>query len=155
MKATSTDRKTVQVTENGELIGQLIYDNLFSLAVNIRMANSEVYTVKPVGFFGTTITVTKAGVDVATLKMNWHGQIIFAFQDGEEFALKAKGLFYNKFVIENKDEEQVLQLDPKFNWSKFDYSYDIAYEGKPQNRLLVMLGVYASNYLIATMSGMV
>ena len=44
-------------------------------------------------------------------------------------------------------------FDPKFNWSKFHYNYEIAYDEKPQNILLVLLGVYASNYFIASMSG--
>jgi len=50
-------------------------------------------------------------------------------------------------------EEKLIQFDPKFNWSKFDYNYDITYDKKPQDILLVLLGVYASNYFIAVMSG--
>ena len=136
------------------LLGELIYESLFSLKVEIRLTNSELYEIKPVGIFGTSITVTKNGIEIANLKMNWRGQIVFSFQDGQEFVLKAKGMFFhNKYIIENKDEEKLLQFDPKFNWSKFDYNYDITYDKKPQNILLVLLGVYASNYFIASMSG--
>lgn len=112
MKATSTDRKTVQVTENEEQIGELIYGKVFSLAAEIKLANGERYTIEPTGFFGTAVTVTKAGVEVANLKMNWLGQIILAFPNDQEFALKAQGLFYNTFVIENKDGENCFGSTP-------------------------------------------
>ena len=153
MEAKSTDTKTFQLSENGLTLGELIYENLFFLKAEIKLANSELYEVKPVGIFGTRITVTRSGTEIASLVMNWRGQIVFNFQDGQEFVLKARGTFYNKYVIENKDQEMLIQFDPKFNWSKFQYNYDISYDKKPQNLLLVLLGVYAANYFIATMSG--
>ena len=154
MEAKSTDKKTLQLTENGQLLGELIYENLFSLRAEIKLTNSDLYKINPAGVFGTSITVTKNGTEIANLKMNWKGQIVFSFQDRQEFVLKAKGLFFhNKYILENKEEEQLIQFDPKFNWSKFDYNYDITYENKPQNILLVLIGVYASNYFIASMSG--
>lgn len=85
--------------------------------------------------------------------MNWRGQIVFTFQDGQELIFKATGMFYNKYMIENKEGEKLLQFDPTFNWSKFNYNYEVLYDGKPQDTLLVLLGVYASNYYIASMSG--
>ena len=153
MESKSTDRKTFQLIDNGQTLGELIYENLFFLKAEIKLANADLYQVKPVGIFGTSITVTKDGTEIANLKMNWRGQIVFTFQDGKEFVLKAKGMFHNKFVIENKDEEKLIQFDPKFNWSKFNFNYDIAYDQKPQDILLVLLGVYASNYYIASVSG--
>lgn len=153
MEATSTNKKSFHLTEKGQQLGELIYENLFHLKAKIKLANSELYEVKPVGIFGTSITVTKDATEVANLKMNWRGQIILSFQDGQEYVLKGKGLFHDKYVLENKDEEKLIQFDPKFNWSKFNYNYSIIYDKKPQDILLVLLGVYASNYFIASMSG--
>jgi len=153
MEAKSTDKRTFQLTENGQLLGELVYKNLFLHKAEIRLTNAELYEVNPVGIFGTSIMVTNNGIEIANLKMNWRGQIVFTFQNGQEFVLKAKGTFHNKYIIENKDEEMIIQFDPKFNWSKFNYNYDITYEKKPQDILMVLLGVYASNYFIASMSG--
>ena len=152
MEAKLTNKKTVQLTENGQQLGELIYENLFHLKAKIKLENSDLYEIKPVGIFGTSITVTKNGMEVANLKMNWRGQIVFSFQNGQEFVLKAKGLLQDKYILQNKDEEKLVQFDAKFNWSKFDYNYSITYE-EPQDALLVLLGVYTSNYFIASMSG--
>lgn len=153
MEAKSTDYKTFQLLENGQLLGELIYENLFFLSAEIKLDNSEIYELKPVGFFGTSIAVKKGEAEIATLQMNWRGQIVFAFFDGQEFVLKATGVFSSKFIIENKENEKLIEFDPKFNWSKFQYNYGISYEKRPQDILIVLLGIYASNYFISSMSG--
>ncbi|WKZ76210.1 MAG: hypothetical protein QY303_05185 [Vicingaceae bacterium] len=155
MEAKSTDKKTFQLTDNGQQLGELHYESLFSHKAQIKLTNADTYDIKPVGVFGTSITVTKNGTEIANLKMNWRGQIVFTFQDGQEFLFKAKGAFLNKYTIDNKDGENEILLDPKFEWSKFNYSYNISYDKKPQDILFVLLSVYASNYFIASMSGVI
>lgn len=155
MEAKSTNRKTFELTDNGQLLGELTYDNLFSFASEIRLPNAAPYEIKPVGFFGTSISVIQNETELASLKMNWRGQIVMAYQDGREYILKAKGLFMNKFTIENQQGESLMQFDPKFDWGKFNYNYSITYDNKPTDLLLVLLGVYAFNYVIATTSGAV
>ncbi|MBV6462423.1 MAG: hypothetical protein HJHJAOHD_02572 [Flavobacteriales bacterium] len=155
MEAKSTDKKTFQLTDNGQQLGELHYESLFSHKAQIKLTNADTYDIKPVGIFGTSITVTKNGTEIANLKMNWRGQIVFTFQDGQEFLFKAKGAFLNKYTIDNKDGENEILLDPKFEWSKFNYSYNISYDKKPQDILFVLLSVYASNYFIASMSGVI
>lgn len=128
MEANSIDRKTFQLNENGQQLGELVYENMFFLKAEIKLANSELYEIEPVGIFATRINVTKNGIEIANLKMNWRGEIAFTFQNGQAFVLKAKGTFSDKFIIENKEEEKLIQFDPKFNRRKFHYNYDITTE---------------------------
>jgi hypothetical protein len=153
MEAKSTDQKTFQLRENGQLLGELIYGSLFSQKTEIKLTNADRYDIKPMGVFSTSIAVTKNGAEIVKLTMNRRGQIVFTFQDGQEFVFKAKGAFLNKYIIENKEEEKLISLDPQFNWSKFSYNYDILYEKRPQDILFVLLGIYAANDFIASMSG--
>jgi hypothetical protein len=155
MEAKSIDKKTFQLTDNGQQLGELTYESIFSHKAEIKLANSDLYEVKPVGIFGTSITVTKNGAEIVNLKMNWRGQIVFAFEKGQEFIFKAKSSFINTFIIEDKAGEKLLQFDPKFNWSRFTYNYDILFDKKPEDMLFVLLGIYASNYYLAAMSGQV
>ena len=136
MEAKSTDKLTFQLTDNGQQLGELSYESIFSYKAKIKLANADAYDIKPVGFFGTSITVTKNGTAFASLKMNWRGQIVCSFAGGEEFVFKAKGMFLNKYILENKNGEKLMEFDPKFNWSKFNYNYDISYEKKPADILL-------------------
>lgn len=155
MEAKSIDKRTFQLTDSGQQLGELTYESIFSHKAEIKLTNSDAYDIKPIGFFGTSITVTKNAKEIANLKMNWGGQIVFEFQDGQEFVFKPKGLFLSKYTIENKDGENLLQLDPNFNWREANYNYDITYQKKPEDILFVLLGVYASNYYIAAMSGQI
>ena len=118
MEAKSIDKRTFQLTENEKLLGELIYENIFFSKAEIILVNSEIYQIKPVGIFRTNTIVTKNGVEIAKLKMNWRGQILIALQDGKEFVLKGKGLFHNKYVIENKDKEKLIQLNPRMQLEK-------------------------------------
>lgn len=153
MQVVCTDRKTFRLSDNDQPLGELTYKSFFSYDAEITLANSDRYKIRPVGFFGTSISVTKNGMEVANLKMNWKGQIIITFQEGQEFVFKAQGVFHNIYVIENKEEEKLIQFDPKFNWGKFNYNYEITYDQKPKDIVFVLLGVYASNYYIAVVSG--
>lgn len=157
MEAKSTDRKTFLLTENGQQLGELIYENQLFLTAEIGLTNSERYQIKPVGFFGTSISVTKNDREIASLVMNWSGQIVISYQDGEEYLLKLNNFFHGKYIMENKNKEPFIQLDPKFNWRAFQYNYDISYnisgDHPSKDTLLLLLGVYAANYFIACMSG--
>ena len=156
MRIECTDNKTFRLTNSEQLLGDLIYSSLFSYNAEIILTNSDRYHIKPAGFFGTSITVTKNETEIANLKMNWKAQIVMTFQqDGQEFVFKAKGMLHNQYVIENKEEEEIIRFDPKFNWGKFNYNYEISYEKKPQDILFILLGIYAANYYIATVAGSV
>jgi hypothetical protein len=135
------------------LLGELAYKNLLSYKAEITLTNSDRYDIKSVGFFGTSIAVTKKEMGIADLKMNWKGQIVMTFQDEQEFVFKAKDVLHNKYVIENKEGEELIRFDPTFNWGKFNYNYEISYDKKPQDILFVLLGVYAANYYIAAVAG--
>jgi hypothetical protein len=49
MDAKSTDKKTFRLTENEQLLGELIYE-FFFLKDEIRLTNSELYEITPVEF---------------------------------------------------------------------------------------------------------
>ena len=151
MNINSTDSKTFELTDNEKKLGYITYQGLFSFEANAVVGN-ETYRITPIGFFSTTISVSQDDIEVANLQMNWKGHIIISFQTGEEFILKTTGTFLNKYVLEDKDQQKLLLLNPDFNWSKFSYSYSISYDSKPQNLLLVLLATYAANYYIAAMS---
>ena len=153
MKVESKNKKTFQLSDNGNLMGQLIYEGHFSYNAEIKLANSNNYEIKPDGFFSTSIKLIQNDLELANLKMNWKGQIVITFKEGEEFIFKALGVFHNKYVIENKEGELLLEFNPKFNWKKFQYNYDIACHKNPESTMFVLIGIYAVNYYIAVISG--
>ncbi|MFT3793093.1 hypothetical protein [Flavobacterium sp.] len=153
MEAKSTNRRTFQLLENEQILGELAYENLLFLKATITLGDATPYEIKPVGLFGTSITVTQNKTEIANLQMNWRGQIVFAFPNKQQLVLKPKGLLNNSYVIENSEKEILFQFHPRFNWSKFNCHFDITHYKEPEELLVVLLGVYASNYLIAAMAG--
>jgi hypothetical protein len=155
MKAESKDNRTFQLTEQGQNLGELIYENLFFLNAEIKLTNSEVFEIKPVGLFKTSITVTKNGIEVVNLKMNWAGHIVFTFTEGPVFILKGRSMLHPTFIMENSNKEKLLLIAPEFKWNQSHFNFEITYNENQNKKdiLLVLLGVYATNYFIAVMTG--
>ncbi|RRN77704.1 hypothetical protein EIM50_18260 [Pseudoxanthomonas sp. SGD-10] len=153
MEALSTNRKNFHLTDDdGELLGEITYTDFLFMKADITLANTT-YKVGPADFFGTRISVKTNDIEVASVAMNWHGHIVIAFKSAEELILKATGIFRHKYVLENRSGEKLMQLDPRINWNMLDWNYSISYDEKPKNILLVLVTIYAANYIITTMSG--
>jgi hypothetical protein len=153
MKVKCNNTKTFELTESSERLGILRYDSLFSYKATAIVSNDD-YEIIPKGIFSTHMSVEKSGREVASMKMNWKGNITISFQDGHEFILKATGTFLNKYVLEDKDQQKLMLLDPDFNWAKLSYNYSITYDNKPQDILLVLLATYCANYYMSAMHAM-
>ena len=152
MNIQCTDNKTFELTDGSDKLGQLAYERLFSYKADAQ-AGDDHYEIIPKGIFGTTVYVTKQGKEVATMQMNWKGNITISFSSGREVVLKATGTFLNKYVLEDKDQQKLMLFNPDFDWRKFRYNYIVSYDHKPKDILLVLLATYAANYYIAAMSG--
>ena len=155
MKVTCKDSKNFELFDNEEKLGSLNYNTWFSYNADLEVGSNEKYEVKPTGLLGATFAVYKNDEQLATFKMNWKGQMTLTFKDGKEFVFKRKSMLNSKYVIENEKEHEVIQFIPCFDWTKFKYSYDIFYNDKARNILLVLLGMYCSNYYIAISGGAV
>lgn len=151
MKIQCTDGKTFELINGSGKTGELLYNGHFSFGARVNIG-SEKYDIKPAGIFSTTIAVLKNEVEEASMKMTWKGQIVISFRNGEEFVLKAKGAFLNKYVIEDITGKEILLLSPSFNWARLNYAYTLSFEVEPKDALLVLLSVYSANYFIAAMS---
>lgn len=155
MKAECINQQLFQLSDNDEFLGKVLYKSLFSYDAEIVLTNAESYIVESRGFFGTSIVVTKNGAEIAELRMNLKGQIVILMSNGEELLFRNTTIFSNQFAIENKEGEKIIQYKPALNWSKFNYNYTIMHELKSENPLLILIGLYASNYYIAVMSGLI
>ncbi len=152
MEAISTDKKTFQLLENGKLLGELLYENLFFRKAEIKLPQEDSYEIKPGGIFKTSFSVSKNTTNIASFKMNWRGHVEIILQDGQEFILKGKGFFHNKYTLENKAGEVLMEFKPEFVWRKFRYNFNIHFDNKPLDNSIVLLGIYAINYIIASAS---
>lgn len=152
MKILCTDTKTFQLIDDSEKLGQINYDSLFSYNADIVIGGDE-YQIAPKGFFSTTNVVTKNDTEVANMQMNWKGHIILSFKNGQEYILKPTGTFLNKYVVEDKYQQKIMLFKPEFSWSKFTYNYNISYDNKPKDILLVLLATYSANYYLSMMAG--
>ena len=151
MQIQCTDNMTFELTDGSEKLGHLTYNGLFSFKAQ-ALVGKDNYKITPKGIFSPIITITQNNTEVASMQMNWKGHIIISFPNRQEFILKATGTFFNKYVLEDQNQQKLMLLNPDFNWAKFTYTYTISYDTKPQDLLLVLLATYSANYYLAAMS---
>ena len=150
MRIRCIDNKTFELTDGLENLGHLKYDGFFTLKAEIAAQNVN-YDIVPKGIFSTEITMAYKDDEIATLKMNWKGNIIISYKNGEEYILKPTGAFMSKYAIEDEKGNKMLVLDPGINWAKLNYNYTVLSESNP-DILLVLLAVYSTNYYIMVMA---
>ncbi|GAB2777718.1 hypothetical protein GCM10027275_21170 [Rhabdobacter roseus] len=151
MEIRCIDNKTFELLDSSGNLGYIIYDGLLSSKATILVGEDN-YKIIPLGILSTSISVTKNGAEISTLEMNWKGNITILFENGQKFIVKATGSFRDKFVLEDEDQQQILLLNPDFNWITFNYNYSVLYDNKSQDLLLILLATYAANYYTAAMA---
>lgn len=158
MEAKSTDGRRFKLIDKGQPLGEIIYNNAFTLKAEIYLTDGDRYKIAPKGIFGTSVTLTKNEVEVATFVMNWSGHIVITIPNRDEFIFRLNGFFSNKYILENKEHEQLIQLEFNFIWRKLQYQYNITcnveYQNNEENILLLLLCIYSVNYYAATLLGM-
>jgi hypothetical protein len=154
MKAICTESKNFELFENTKKLGRLTYKNWFSTSAEIEVDKVSSYEIKPKDMLGVAFSLHKDNIEVATLKMNLNGQMVFAFKDEQGYVFKRKSMLNSKYIIENNNGQELIRFMPSFDWRNLKYSYDIAYEDKP-DILLVLTGMYCANYFIALSGGAV
>ena len=158
-KVKSADTKHFSLTINDQEIGRLIYEKWFSFKAEMFLGGSNIYQIEPKGFWGTTIELKQNEKNLLNFKMNWNGNIIIntRFDETErDFILKHKGILKDSYVLLNKEEEQLLVIQPDFKWSKFNYDYTISttdnFDNLSFNGILLLTTIHCVNYYMAMMS---
>jgi hypothetical protein len=92
-------------------------------------ASGQQLEIAPANLFNSKFDIYLDGEDVGDLIFNWKAQMIIRLLDFQrqerQYLLRAKGLFPQKFYLEDDIKNTILVLWPKFNWSKFHYDYRV------------------------------
>ncbi|MBX2887351.1 MAG: hypothetical protein KF829_01740 [Ferruginibacter sp.] len=136
------------------ILGELNYKKWYSFNADIVLANNRKYNLESKGFWDTTIELHDGLKTLLSFRMGWEGIIIETFFGEEEqvFLLKLKGLFSNKFVLLNQDNEELMVAETIFNWRKLNFNYNIEtpqnFDDSDKNSLLLLTVVHCINYYI-------
>jgi hypothetical protein len=152
-------KEYVLYAEDGTFLGNLKFENWHANKASILTQFGEFYDLATKGFWGTSIVVTKAGNEYAELKMNWKGHIIIDLTyNGEnvDYIVKLNSMWKSQFVLQNRQEQDLLILIPGYKWATGHYDYKVEINPDFQeevNETLVLLAAYSAVY-ISMMTGM-
>jgi hypothetical protein len=155
----SVDIKLFELTQGAVEKGRLEYDSWFSFKAEIMLADQTQYAVQPKGLWGTTIEIKAQEQVLLDFKMNWKGQILIrTLFDGNEvfYIFRQQGLLKSTFVFLDNEEQELLNIEPNFKWSRLNFDYQIvaadAFGQLAHQYLLLLTAVHCANYYITMMT---
>jgi hypothetical protein len=160
-KANSTNLRNFSLTLDNQPVGELIYKKWYSFTAEILMPNGAKYDLEPKGFWESKIELKDGTNTLLEFKMGWRGIVIKTFFNNKEasFLLKASGLLSRKFVLLNRDKEELLAAETDFKWSKLNYDYNIEtteeFERFDQKELLLLTILHCINYYMTLVAAAV
>ncbi len=155
----SEGSKHFSLSKAGKEIGRLSYEKWFSFKAEMILEQTKTYQIETKGFWRTTIELKQNGKVLLNFKMNRNGNIIIKtwFDETErDFIFKQKGLLKNSYVLLDKEERELLDIQPDFKFRKFSYDYNIsAAEGFDNfwfNEILLLITIHCANYYMTMIS---
>lgn len=126
---------------NDKTVGNLSFYSGSNLEAQIKINDTELYEIKPYGWFGQKIKITKDSNTICELKLSfWQSKMIISFAK-EKYLLSSKGFFSNFFVLKNEESEILFEL--RFS-RKINNFKVILNHNKEISDLVKMLAVYGA-----------
>ena len=144
---------------DGRFLGKLTYEKWASKKASATTQYAEFFDFKPVGFWQQHIAVERDGAEIATMKMNWKGNVIIDIKGNDieqDYLVKSVGIWHPYLTLQNRFSNDILALRPHIKWSTGNYEYDIEVNPDFQNQIdetLILIATYCANYIMAMMSG--
>lgn len=158
---TASGNQEFQLLANDNLVGTLRYPQWYSIKAGITLANGSTFQVEPRGFWGTTIELKDEQTVLLTFKMNWKGDIIIKSkldESAKAFVFKSKSVLKHTYALQDKEERELLVIQPDFQWSKLNYNYTIFttehFAEVKSQVLLLLMAIHCANYFMTMMATM-
>jgi hypothetical protein len=140
---------------DGRFLGKLAYEKRALQKASATTQYAEFFDFKPVGFWQQHITVERDGTEIATLKMNWKGNIIIDIKGNDierDYLVKSIGVFQTHFTLQNRFNHDIVALRPHSNWKTCHCDYTVEINPDFQNEVdetLILIATYCANYIMA------
>ena len=129
MKITYSNAKEYVLTADDDtFLGSLKYENWSYTKAEITTQFGEFFHIRPQGFWGTSIGISKGDAEYATLKMNWKGNVVIDLLEngvGTDYLLKLNSMWKSQYALVNRQEKEILILVPDYKWKKGHYDFKI------------------------------
>ena len=136
--------------QNKKQLWFLQYQDWFNLKANLQACEKDL-NFDSKGFWNTSLELKDKNKTLLQAKMNRKFEIIIKTKNEEKYLLKPN-MLWNKFILQTKQWENLLELEASFKLKKFDYEYKInsseKFEQFKNKEILALSAVHFSNYII-------
>lgn len=138
--------------DHDDMVGTIDYGAWRPVKAEITLPHDIKYQVAAVGFWQTTIAITRNEISFAEIKPNWgFGLKITLPNHAQPFILKKKSIWNSDYILVDAEGNEIAFVKVDFKWSAwtFDYQVDVHPNAldKETNAVLPMLMIYCARYI--------
>lgn len=140
MKVENIGKRSFQLTQNGQILGRLSFDNIFWSKAHITLNNGYQYKLKSNGFNKYRLIQVHNDTELAMYKVSLLKTTV-TFHDGFIWTFKPKGIFSSIYYLSNEDKS--VEVTSESKWFKMFHRFHINLKNSPQDPLLILLAVFS------------
>ena len=151
-KITSNNYRNFTLSIDDKQIGSLTYPSWYSFKAEIILDEASSFSLQPKGFWDSTIELKNQEDVLLSFSLGWQG-IVFNVKNNnidESFLLKRQGILDRKYVLLDSNEQEILGVNPDFNWSKMKLDYTIEttdeFEKRSMKEAFILSIIHSINY---------
>lgn len=149
-----------QLTDlDNRFLGKLVYEKWASYKASATTQYAEFFDFKSKGFWHQYIAVERDGAEIASLKMNWKGNIVIDIKGNDieqDYIVKSVGIWQPYFTLQDHFGNDIIALRPHMKWTTGTCNYTIDINPDFQNQVdetLILMATYCANYILSMMQG--
>jgi hypothetical protein len=140
------------INEQQQELGTLEYTFWQPKRAHILLVNGLIYHIEPIGFWLTTMEVTKNGEKYAVVKYNWpSSHLVVSFANNTSFIFRRKNILSNTYAAMDLAKNEIGLVQPVFNWKVLGFNYEVDIQDncadEETTQLLPLLFTYCARHL--------
>lgn len=148
----SQGKEPFKLSKENEILGTLNYPSSYNtLKAEIKLTNQEdSMFVKSPGIWKNNLELWKEDKCILSSKLGWNLNVKVRIQDAE-YQLKVKNLVEGVFILQDKEENTLVEIDAEMDWTsaKAEFKIDILDKNSLFSPETILFLVHNCNYFLA------
>lgn len=158
----SPEARTFTLLAGAEALGELKYKEWYSFKALLSLPDGTSLSIEPKGFWGTTIEIKDQDGVLLSFRMHWNGNIVLKSRLGgvsRALVLKNQSVMKNTYVLLDKNNQELLTIQPDFKWNKVNHDYTIhsteLFDLLEDKHVFILTVIHCTNYYMTVSAGAV
>lgn len=107
----------------GDTILTVFLKNIFSSKMKTKIESTE-HSIQPDNMWMKKFSIFQSDDKIGCIEYGWKGTSTIDFND-QKYFIRPRGFWKNYLEVRNEQNDVIMHVRSKFNWSKFQFEYEL------------------------------